>query len=356
MDVRDISLVFVAKECNRTNGSDTIDGDSVTGVQIQTKLEDDGSAAETYYGAGEIVVTDEGGVAQAVNITKAVPYIQFHQRSADGNHHFASPLIKGTTIKSYTVVPYLATTQQTTIVHTIDDSLDAHTYMLKIRRIGSEIKELKEPTVRTVSFKSASAGSTAAQIATGLVAAINTNLANDLVVPVTAVVGGASSDAVIITASAFPWELGKFKYERLRFVVELVNFDATIVNNMYDALTYNSITYAKATIGAGNYQQVAQAEYFAKSYSGANRDLLSGVHRRNVVPMDYSTTNTYDTVVLGWENIQGDFSANVRQEGNVVLYLPVENNSTSSQQLALITLLNSYVYTSLGIGTSKSLT
>lgn len=351
MDVRDISLVFVAKDCIRTNGSDTIDGDAVTGVQISAPLEDDGSAAETYIGAGEIVITNEAGVNQATTITSTVPNIAFHQRSNDGLHHYASQLIKGRNIKSYTFVPYQATSQQVSVIHTIDDSLTDHTYMIKIRRIGSEIKNLKEPTVRTAYFKSAVAGSTAAEIATGLVAYINDNYANDLVVPITAVVGGAGSDAVIITASAFPYELGKFKYERLKFVVELVNFDATIVNNMYANLTYNTITYNRATLGAGNYQQVAEAEFYAKPYTGVNRDTLSPAFRRNIVALDYNgvTPNTYDTVVIGWENIQGDFSANVRQEGNIVLYLPVENNGTN-QALTLITTLNSYIATSLGVG------
>lgn len=359
MDVRDISSVFVAKDCARTNGSDTIDGDSVTGVQISAPLEDDGSAAETYLGAGEIVITDAAGVNQATNITKTVPRIKFVQRSADGNHMYASQLIKGTTIKGYNFIPYTATAQQVSIIHTIDATLTDHDYMIKIRRMGSEIKELKEPTVRTFKFRSAAAGSTAAQIAAGLVAAINTELtrSSEFVLPITASVGGASSDAVILTARAFPWELGKFRYERLKFWVELVNFDATLVNNMYADLTYNSITYSRAKLGAGNYQQVAEAEFYAKPYTGANRDVMSPVFRRNIVALDYNgvTPNTYDTVVINWENIQGDFSANVRQEGDIVLYLPVENNGTN-QALTLITTLNSYIATSLGVGTAITLT
>lgn len=359
MDVRDINLVFVAKDCARTNGSDTIDGDSVTGVQISAPLEDDGSAAETYIGAGEILITDAAGVNQATNITKAVPAIKFVQRSANGLNFRSSELLKGTNIKSYTFVPYAAKSEQVSIIHTIDATLTDHEYMIKIRRIGSEIKQLKEPTVRTFKFKSAAAGSTAAQIAAGLVAAINTELnsVNEFVIPLVASVGGAGSDAVILTAKAFPFEVGKFPYERLKFVVELVNFDATIVNNMYANLTYNSITYNRATLGAGNYQQVAEAEYYAIMYSGVNRDVMSPAFKRNIVALDYNgtTPNTYDTVVIGWENVQGDFSQNVRQEGNITLYLPVENNATN-QGATLVTTLNSYIVTSLGVGTAITLT
>jgi len=357
MDVRDISLVFVAKDCARTNGSDTIDGDSVSGVQISAPLEDDLSAAETFIGLGEILITDAAGVNQATTITKAVPAIKFSQRSINGSTFYSSQLIKGSNIKSYTFRPYVATTQQTTIIHTIDATLTDHLYMIKIRRIGSEVKGLKEPTVKTAYFRSAVAGSTAAQIATGLVDYINTNFANDLIVPVTAEVGGASSDAVIITAKALPWALDKYRYDRLKFVVELVNFNATIVNNMYAALTYNSITYALANLGCGNYQQVAEAEFFANKYTGANRNAQSPIKRRDIVALEYNgtTPNTYDTVVIGWENNQGDFSSNVRQEGNIVLYLPVENNGTN-QGITLVTTLNSYIATSLGVGSAITLT
>jgi hypothetical protein len=358
MDVRDISLVFVAKDCARTSGSDTIDGDSVSStVQISAPLEDDGSAAESYIGVGEILITDASGVNQATTITKAVPAIKFSQRSVNGTSFRSSQLIKGTDIKGYTFVPYAATVQQTSIIHTIDATLTDYNYMIKIRRVGSEVKGLKEPTVKTAQFRSAKTGSTAAQIAAGLVADINKNFANDLVIPVTAVVGGAASDAVIITAKAFYWELDKYRYDRLKFWIELVNCDATIESNVSAALTYNSITYAQATLGAGNYQQVAEAEFFAIKYSGVNRDAQLPIKQRNIVALEYNgvTPNTYDTVVIGWEHAEGDFSMNVRQEGNIILYLPVENNGTN-QALTLITTLNSYIATSLGVGSAITLT
>lgn len=355
MDVRDISLVFVAKNCARTNGSDTIDGDSVSGVQISAPLEDDGSAAETYIGAGEIVITNAAGVNQATTVTKTVPEIKFSQRSADGTSFYSSQLIKGTDIKSYNIIPYKATVQQTTIIHTIDATLTDHSYMIKIRRLGSEVKGMKEPTVRTAYFKSASTGSTAAQIATGLVAYINTNFANDLVMPLSAVVGGAANDAVIITAKAFTWILDKYRYDRLKFDITLVNFDATIVNNIYAALTYNSITYAQATLGSGNYQQVAEMEFFAKKYTGANRDAQLPVKHRNIVALDYNgaTPNTYDIVTIGWESTKGDWSQNVRHEGTIVLALPVEDNATN-QVATIMTTLDSYIATSLGVGATLS--
>lgn len=362
MDVRDKSGVFVAGNCARTAGAaETIDGISTTGVQVQVPIIDAGTAAGTYYGPSELVVTDESGRVLASGTVAGEPAIKFTQRSLDGNHHFSSEVISGSSIKGYKFTPYKATSQQTTIVHTIDASLDDTTYMLKIRRMGSDNNKYKDPTVHTVKFKTAATGSTAAQIAAGLVADINANLNNDVIMPMSAVVGGAASDAVIITALPLDWELGKFKYSRLKFWVELVNFDATIVNNMFDDLTYNAITYNQATLGAGNYEQVIEQEFFAKAYTGANRDLLSPFYRRTVVPMDAekfendgTTLNRYDTVVINWVNSQGDWSMNVKQQGSVVLFLPLDNNTTN-QQANIIATLNAYIVTDLGVGSAITL-
>lgn len=363
MDIRDISNVVVLKNCARTDfvGPEVIDGNNVSGVQIHAPLIDAGTAAGSYYGPGEVIIADAVGVSLDNTVTKATSGIRFHQRSYDGESHFATKLLKGANIKSYEFTPYEARSEQVSIIHTIDATLTDHSYMIKIRKLGSYANRLKEPSVKTAYFKSAAAGSTAAQIAAGLVDYINENFANDPVLPVTAVVGGAASDAVIITASAYPWELGKLKYERLKFAVELVNFDATIVNNMYADLTYNAITYDKATLGAGSYEQVAEMEYFAKAFTGANRDLLSGVHRRTIVPIDAqkyeddgTTLNRYDTVVINWENNQGDYSRNVNQMGSIVLFLPLDDNTTN-QQADVIATLNQYIVTAYGVGAAITL-
>jgi len=364
MDVRDISNVFVLKNCARTSGSDTIDGASVTTtVQAHVALADAGTAANSYYGPGELLITDSSGL-NLTNLTalKAIPQINIKQRSYDGNHHYAYPALKGSTLKSYEFTAYAAKSEQTTVLHTIDATLNDHSYMIKIRKLGTDTNRLKVPTTKTAYFKSAVAGSTAAQIATGLVAYINTNFNTDPVMPLSAVVGGASNDAVIITALPLEWELGKYKYDRLSFDVVLANFTGTLVNNMYADLTYNLVTYAHATLGAGNYQQVVEMENFSKLYTGANKDLMSGAYRRTIVPMDAqqyeddgTTANRYDTVVINWENIQGDFSANVRQEGSVILFFPMDDNATN-QQAAVIGALNTYVAGATGWGVGSAIT
>ena len=361
MDVRDISNVIVAKNCARTAsvGVEVADGLNIPIGTVQTQIAtlDNGNAATSYYGPGEVVITDSVGNALDNTVTKATTGIKFVNRSYNGESHFGTKLIKGANITSYNFIPYAPRVEQTTIIHTIDNSpsaSEAFTYMFKIRKVGSTINKLKDPTVKTIKYRAA-AGETAAQIATGLVAYINANFANDLIIPVTAVVGGAGNDAVIITAQPYTWSLGKFRYERLSFWVELVNFEAVLVNNMYGSLTYNAITYDPATIGAGAYEQVAEAEFFAKAYTGANRNLMSPAYRRTEVPIDAQkyeddgvTPNRYDTVVINWENTQGDFSANVNQMGSIVLYLPLDNNGVN-QQADLIATLNQYIVTAYGL-------
>ncbi len=366
MDVRDKSGVYVLKNCARTAtaATEVIDGLTVpTGsVQGHAPLVDSGAAALSYIGHGELLITDEYGISlTAATALKSVRAIQFSQRSYDGNHFYASKALKGANITGYKFTPYEAPSQQTTIMHTIDASLADHSYMIKIRRLGTDNMKLKVPTVKTAYFKSAAGGSTAAQIATGLVAYINENFVNDPVMPVSAVVGGAANDAVIITALPLAWELGKYRYSRLKFTIELVNFNATLVNNMYGDLLYNAITYDAATAGAGNYEQVADMEYFAKAYTGANRDAMSPLHRRVVVPLDVqefeddgTTENRYDTIVINWVNLEGDWSANVQQQGSIVLFLPLDDNTTNQQDDVLDT-LNGYIVTEYEVDSAITL-
>jgi uncharacterized protein YutD len=365
MDRRDISKVFVLENCARTSTLATEVIDTLTvptgSVQAHAKLVDSGAAALSYYGPGELLITDSYGIAlDATTALKAIPQIGISQRSADGTSHFGYPALKGNTIKTYEFTPYAAPSQQVTILDGIE-LLNNHNYMIKIRRIGSETKAMKEPTVKTA-YYSSDASATATEIVTGLAAYINTNFNTDPVLPVTAAVGGAASDALIITALPLEWELGKYKYQRLKFVVELVNFNGTLVNNMYGDLLHNAITYDHATAGAGNYEQVADMEFYAKLNTGANRDLLAANHRRTIVPIDAAefeddgtTENRYDTVVINFENVQGDWSANVQQQGAIVMFFPVDNNDTN-QQNDVIATLNKYIVTEWGVGSAITLT
>ena len=359
MDVRDINNTYVAEDCSRTAaGAETIDGVSVTGVQIHAPLIDAGTAAASYIGAGELLVTDVSGRALTSTITaaegKTIAEMVIHQRSVDGNNFFTSPTIKGASITSYNLIPYEAPIEHVAVVHTIDNSLNDYAYMLKIRRIGTDNNKLKETSVKTAYFNSAAGGSTAAQIATGLAAYINLNFNTDPLVPISAVV--ANTNELVITALPYEFEIGKFRYEKLNFVVELVDlFSATVEYNDKADLTVTD-TYTQATPGAGTYEQVVQMERFGKLYTGANKNLQSPIYRRNIVALETDSAETYDTVVINWTHAQGDFSQNVRQEGSLTLFLPVTNNATNQVGVATIgimAVLDGYIVTEFGVGVAQ---
>jgi hypothetical protein len=366
MDIRDITNVFVAENCARTAsaGAQTIDGQTVPigSVQIHVKEDDAGAAAQSYYGPGELVITDDSGIVLDNTVTAAdAPSIAFHQRSLDGKSHFAQVNVKGSKITSYNFTPYAARVEQVTVITNIDNSLNDHTYMLKIRRFGTDNNNLKRPSVKTAMFKSAAAGSTVDEIIQGLADYINANFQNDDFMPVQAI-ADTVNDELRIIALPLPWDLDNFRYDRLTFNVELANFTATLQNNMYNDLTVASGTYTKATLGAGSYQQVAEMESQAKLNTGANRDKVARSHvRRSEVPLDAqefeddgTTPNRYDTIIINWENTQGDFQAGVKQQGSIACFLPLDDNATN-QQSDIIGTLNQYIVTQFGVGSAITL-
>ncbi len=360
MDVRDINNVFVPQNCDRTAGSaETIDGASVTGVQIWAPILDDGNDAGTYYGPGELLVTDPSGLALTATTadSKLIEAIQLHMRSADGLNHFGFMDLKGANIKSYNLMPYKAPSEQVSVVHTITTTIVAGTsYQLKLRRTGSETSGVKYNTVGTVEYI-AQSGDAAAEVYTGLIAALNTKFNTDIILPViAAATTGGTGTGFTITALPLPWELGKFFYKKLEFVVELINFDATVVDNTKADLTVNTVTFDHKTKGSGTYYEAAEADRFAVTYTGANKDKLSPVHTRKIVANNADTAETYDKVVITWENIQGAFSANVRQEGSVTLFLPVTDNGTNQVGVAsigIMAVLDAYIVTAWGVGTAQ---
>lgn len=368
MDVRHINQVFVAKNVGRTDtvGTEVIDTLTVPigSVQSHAKLVDAGTAATSYYANGELLITDESGrTLTTTTALKVVPEIVIKQRSYNGLNHFASAAISGTSITSYDLTPYLAPSEKVAIIHTIDATHTDYAYMIKIRRVGSDSNKIKEPTVKTAFFKSAVAGSTAAQIATGLVAYINTNFSTDLLMPFSAAVTGAANNEITISALPLTFEVGKSTYDKLDFVVELSTFTGTVLYNDTANLVRNAVTHLEQTKGAGTYMQVAQMEDFAKMYTGANKDRMNGSYMRKVVALDAqqyeddgTTANRYDTVVINWTNTKGDFSQNVRQEGAITLCLPVDDNATNQVGLAakgIMAVLDKYIVTEYGIGAAQ---
>lgn len=370
MDIRDISRIAIAENCARTNlgVAENIDGVAVTGVQIWAPKNDTGANAGSYIGNGEVLITDEQGRSlDASTAVKAIPAIVFHQRSLDGNHHYQSNAIKGRDIKSYEFTAYAAPVEEVGLVHTIDATLVEYTYVVKLRRrVSSKMHVTNGQEVRTITFKTGTTASTAQTIIDGLVTAANLQLNEDALFPIIATrTSSGATSALTLTGQPLNWELGKYEYDQLKFTIESVNFTSTVVTNELALIAVGAdpagVGYAQATRGAGNYEQVADAEFHAIMFTGANIDKLSPVFQRRLVSYDAqkfeddkTTANRYDTLVINWEHFEGAWSANVSQEGSMIIYLPLDDNTTNQQDDILDT-LNKYIVTEWGVGTTKVL-
>jgi hypothetical protein len=349
MEVRHINNVFVAKNCGRTSETNTIDGDSFTGVQVwaPTLTASGSTEASSYFGAGELVITNEAGTVQDSGISK-IESIVFHLRDIDGKSTYRSKAIKGASITDYILQSYEAPVQQTAII-TNTDVNDSHTYILRIRREGSLPNNT--PFQKTISYTS-DASATGAEIATGLVAEINANFNDDEVLPLTASVDSTDDTEIIITAKALPFEVGKFRYEQLRFVVEFVSFDADVEYNKGQTITNsNGDSYTACTKGNGTYEQVAELDWFAKQYTGRH-ELLNSRFPVTPIKLNVDEDETYDILTIRWNETKGSFSADTNQMGHITLALPVTDNATNQVDDILDT-LDAYIVTNFGVGTAQ---
>lgn len=364
MDIRNITNVYIAKNCTRTAGTDTyltpgvdgIDGKTVTGVQVNAPLlDDDITPATTYFGPGELLVTSGANVALTTTTAlKTVEGIKIHSRSLNGENKFSSTMIKGSDITDYTLSPYRKAEELVNVISGIDASLVDYTYLVKITKRPWNKPEINNGLyTKTASFHTALAGNTAAEIAQGLVDSINTLFKNDGNIPIRATVGGVGGVDVIITAKPMDWSLGKVNYQKLRFVVSGLNFDSTITENETGDLTHNAVTYLQATSGQGTYEQVAEMEYFALLSEGVNQDLVSPSYARTIVLNSAISTETYDMLTINWMYTGGALQISHKMQGSIVIALAVTDNATSQVGVALkgiVATLDKYIATEHGIG------
>lgn len=349
MDIKHINNFLVAKDCDRTNSivPDTIAGDSVTGIQVTSSKQDDGTTATTYFGPGELAITDPSGLVVDNTVTKAVEGIKFLLRTSDGQSVLPYKELAGATVTDYNLQPYTAPAELVASVTGIPVYND-FSYIVRIRKVGTDKIKPGIPTSRTVNYIS-DATATATEIAQGLVDAINTGFSRETVLPVEAVLN-ATDDGVVIKAKSLEWELGAFAYEKLRFVVELVSFEATTVYNNTADLTVDTVTYPKATIGSGSYEQVADMEWFSRFFSGEfvqnDKAFLA-----NEIRMNANSANTYDILTISWKDRDQSFGVHTARQGEITLALPVENNATN-QVADIVATLDKYIVTEFGVGTA----
>jgi len=355
MDINKITQIIPAKNCARTNGSDTIDGDTVTGVQVWTDTEDDGSSAETYIGPGEVVITDASGLALD-NTTdyKDVDEMAIHWRTYDGQSTFSTQRFKPEWIKSYNFKEYKAAQEQVVEISGIDGTLQDYTYTVKFQKMPSNKRGINNGLhIKTVTYTTG-ASDDAETIATGLAEAINKEFAQDNLMPLTATqIGTGAGAAVLITGNPLPYETGVIQYDVLRYDVTGTNFDCTIKDNIGEEFDdVDATTHSPYTKGNGTWQQVAEMEFQSLIHAeGANRDLNLPLHRRRgVVALstqkyedDGSTINRYDIITLNWKYSDGALSQSSTQSGSIVLALPLDDNATSQADNIVAALNKAFV-------------
>lgn len=362
MDKRNINDVFVPKNCTRTVGADTIDLLAVTGVQIKASKNDAGVAATTFFGPGEVVITDAYGlVLDATTALKSVPSIKIHAREYNGVGVHGSKEIRGKDITGYRINPYLAPQECMVGISGIDASLTEYDYILNI--------ELEPTNARTdyvydkritVAYTSGTTASTEAEIYAGLALEINKyfgeNAYNDITLKATAAATG-----LLIEAVENDWDLESFKFSQTRFKVSSTA-EATIVTNLHGDVTFLTVAYPKATRGAGHYKIVAEEEYQSQPFRGVSRNQGLPEKMRRTMPLsaqefetDGITANKYDELIINWEYTHNHTLTGTMQQGTIHIFLPVEDNGTSQVGSAtgIVPVLDKYIATEWGVSSAQ---
>jgi len=356
--VKYVKNVFVIKNCARTNGADLlIDGGPVNGVQVYTSLDDNKAPATTYYGPGELVVTDPSGLAldSVTANDKTMPGIKIAQRSLNGENTFGSKTLEGKAITGFDIQKYIAPSECAVTLSAIDASLVDFSYTVKIRKYGSDLPVYNEtPVVRTAIFKTSAVGNTDVEILQGLADVINRNINidKDDEIQLEAILDVAGT-GLMIRALPKTFAVGKFHYSKYTFTVD-TNFDMTMETNLGQDITFDGAPVLKFTQGNGTYEQVAELEWATKGYTGANRYKFNPPHTTNLIGYDVEkfqsdgvTPMQYDLLNITWEADYGDLGR-ANQQGNVVIALPVEDNAVNQQQVIVDT-LEAYIINAFGL-------
>lgn len=151
------------------------------------------------------------------------------------------------------------------------------------------------------------------------------------------VVTGSANFGVKFTGLPLSWGIppySDFKYLRVQFHFDLVNFGATSLTKTQEA-----------KLGIGDYRRVSELEYFAQGNEGALN--------RTVIPLptgrhDTVTGATYDSIVLEWADRQKVNAVAGQVPMRQQLYLFIPDGAT--QQTLILNQLNPYI-ASAGLAT-----
>lgn len=348
MDIRNNASIFIAKDCART-----------ATVQIT-----DPATTATYYGPGEIVITNTAGTAlTTATALKSVPEIMIHGRSASGKQGNVVT-IKGSEIVKYSYRRYVAPQPQAVYVDITEFNLTDFTYSL---HFTSDQDWCVTPHTKSVSVPVGKTAKTKLQLATAFVDKINNLFGadNQDFTTFRFVASLVATDKIKILAVEDDMPDGlNLKYRPQRFTVQANGYEATITDNKTAALT-SPEAINRATKGVGTYFEVAEAEKTGRGFAqGRYGFVLSNTHLRmpdydvevlGMYEANGTTLKRYDEIVITWVKDVKDIGGNHPHGGAVILYLPVEDNDTNQVGVAttgIVPVLNKYIVTEYGVGSA----
>lgn len=348
MDIRNSNAIVIAKNCTRTASVQVTDPETVA----------------TYYGLGEVVVTDTAGTPlTTTTAVKAIPEIAIHARNQAGEEK-APVVIKGADIVGYTYENYVLPQEQVIVVDFTEFALTNHSYILKF----TSYKDFRpQPQRQTVVVEVGDTALTKVQLATKFVDQINLFFDSQNIdrssFKMSAVL--ADTDKVQITLNSEVNLDDGLNYcpDYQRISASVIGSEAVIVDNLTEAISYGAISADQATVGRGDFYEVRSIE---KTERGFREGEYGRVAKNSYAfslnydteidgefEADGTTVKRYDCVNIHWIRSKKSFSGDHSHRGVTKLFLPVEDNATSQVGVAatgIIAVLNKYIVTEWGVG------
>lgn len=337
------------------NRRDFIPTSGLRTASVQVTDPTDGA---TYYGKGELVITDDKGtVLTTATALKTVDAINIKMRGKEGKTTY-NARIAGKDITGYTMSKYQAPVE---LVHVVDFGLTTTdvdgTYGIRMQddkcsgyyQYFSDQLTISTPTAIS---KAALVG----LFVTQFNARFKTN--NKHHTTFYAEASLVDTDKLQITTLHFGFDPIEDKYSPERYSVQVTGAPlATVTSNKIAPIVTPAV--AQMNPGVGSYYQVAQTEFEA---AGFTNDKMANIMPTTIPAniqyqaeeffVDGTTPNGYDLLTINYA-IDGGNYTKTQQPGAVHLYLPIEGNDLSQVDVAtvgIVPVLNKYIATEWGVG------
>lgn len=327
---------FVIDKCART-------------ANVQVK---DPDTTATYFGAGEMVITDKAGTTLTTSTAlKSVEAIVLWLRNKDGSVAYRAELA-GKDITYYGVEKYKAYTPLTTYVEVTDFAKTNHEYLLEIVDEGL-VSET--PCVSPISVVTGDTAYTKVQLIDAFVAAINLRhktVNRDQTIPRLTASNYDDTHIKIVAEEYTSWDALTRPRVVPRFNVLAVNGWGTVTSNKYAALT-SPEAVALFHEGTGLGKQIAEVEVLATQQDNFTKMNYMGFPMaRNY---NYDAAETYDVVKINLTSRLDKRSVGVVEgKKQISIAIPVTSND-SAQAADIIAVLNKYINNQWGVGSAITL-